>query len=461
MTNPIISWVEKLCGQTPQPCEYIKQIDGHPAFPTIGIGHSQLNELLLSLQLDRMSRDFFTYVFREDVVKTFDDFTKFVIEFRITAVLKYGNIKFAYKRLSQMSKHQIEDELGRDDPEKIRQQFATRHEPFVAIKRIEPKDTYYLGYIVDGELKGKRIQLQADGKSTEDIDKLEQHLKDVRDRGKFNHHCYLDYDHLDVYVATSMRERSDFWNVSRFVNEVFNKPEIADLKVRYFDPTQAYCEHRIDKGLSEALMLKRAHCAIYMAGEADTLGKDSELAATLAQGKPVIAYVPFLSDYNRFRKEIVDVMLEEIYKGDEQISLALRFLQTFSPKIAWEGDQARVRAWLDKRETPDFDTILQLVFERAKKLYDDRARTLLETHPLGLQVNLDTGVGNGVLVARDIGQCTHLLRGILLNSLAFELDEQPAQGAVYLRESVTKSVYRVITHDQHLTNSFWNFYLKG
>jgi hypothetical protein len=100
------------------------------------------------------------------------------------------------------------------------------------------------------------------------------------------------------------------------------------------------------------------------------------------------------------------------------------------------------------------------VYASAKDLYDHRARTLLETHPLGLQVNLQTGVGNGVLVARDTNQCAKLLRGIILDELEFELEEHPDQGAVFLREKETRSVYRVVTDDKHLTNSFWNFYLK-
>lgn len=261
---------------------------------------------------------------------------------------------------------------------------------------------------------------------------------------------------MDVYVATSMRDKSDFWNVSRFVNEVFGKPEIVELKLRYFDPTQAYCRHRIDKGLSEALMLKRARCAIYMAGESDTLGKDSELAATLAQGKPVIAYVPQLLDYERFRKDIAEALLRDVFTGEEPAVVALRFLQTFAPDAAWR--RQNVREWIET--PPEFDEILPVVFDCAKDLYDRRARTLLETHPLGLQVNLQTGVGNGVLVARDTSQCARLLRGILLDELNFELEERPDLGATFLREKETRSVYRVATHDQHLTNSFWNFYLK-
>jgi hypothetical protein len=278
----------------------------------------------------------------------------------------------------------------------------------------------------------------------------------VRQIGEFNHHCYLDYDHMDVYVATSMREKHDFWNVSRFVTEVFGKPEVADLKLRYFDPTQAYCPHRIDKGLSEALMLKRASCAIYMAGESDTLGKDSELAATLAQGKPVIAYVPRLEDYERFKKEFAEPLLQEVYPGEDYALVALRILQSYAPESAWS--RSEIRGWIE--ETPKLDEILPVLFDSAKELYNKRALNLLDTHPLGLQVNLETGVGNGVLVARDTNQCAKLLQGILLDELGFDLDDRSNENFIFLREKATRSVHRVVTRDQHLTNSFWNFYLK-
>jgi hypothetical protein len=452
----VIDCIHKFCGQKPQRHDYILTIDGYPSFPPTGMGHSQLNELLLSLHLDRTTADFFEYVFRGPVVHDLDSFTKSIREFRTTAILHYGNIKFAFKRLSQMSKKEIESEIGRSDPGEIRDHYTQRHDPLVAIRRIAPRDTYYLGYIIDAELEAKRKELEGAGGPTETLDERERQCSELRKIGEFNHHCYLDYDHMDVYVATSMREKSDFWNVSRFVSEVFSRPEIEELKLRYFDPTQAYCRHRIDKGLSEALMLKRAQCAIYMAGESDTLGKDSELAATLAQGKPVIVYVPRLSDYDRFRQDIAEGLLAEVYVDEDRTDVALKFLQTYAPEAAWERQE--VRRWIEKK--PTFDTVLQFVYERAQALYDRRARTLLETHPLGLQVNLQTGVGNGVLVARDTNQCAKLLRGILLNELEFDLEEQPGLGAIFLREKETRSVYRVVTHDQHLTNSFWNFYLK-
>lgn len=39
---------------------------------------------------------------------------------------------------------------------------------------------------------------------------------------------------------------------------MFQQEPVKGLKLRYFDPTQAFCEDRIDKGLVEGLMLKRA-----------------------------------------------------------------------------------------------------------------------------------------------------------------------------------------------------------
>src|SRR5437899_9296486 len=89
-----------------------------------------------------------------------------------------------------------------------------------------------------------------------------------------------------------MRAANEYEEISKFCDAVFVHPRLKKLKLRWFDPTQAYCKDRIDKGLAEALMLKRAKCTLYLVQETDTIGKDSELASTLAQGKPVIAYVP-------------------------------------------------------------------------------------------------------------------------------------------------------------------------
>ncbi len=436
----IREWVGKLTGQSTEPCDYIKDAPIASSFPSTGIGHSQLNELLLAFHLDRTEKGFFEYVFGGQAVPDFEAFKERINAFRIKAILKYGNVKFAYKQLSLLERSQIEKELGDIDRDQKKSEYMSRHDPLVAIRDIAAKDTYYLGYVTESDLDQQKVD-------------------NLRQIGEFNHHCYLDYDHMDVYVATSMRERCDFWNVNRFLRELFGRPEIKELKLRYFDPTQAYCRHRLDKSLSEALMLKRARCSIYMVGEDDTLGKDSELAATLAQGKPVIAYVPRLTDYDKFKSEIAEPLLKDCYAGQNPVDVAMKFLRLYNRESPWEDK--RVREWIDRTTQPSFDDVLKLVFDSANALYEKRAKTLLKTHPLGLQVNLQTGVANGVLVARDVSQCAELLRGVLLNGLEFDLNEWTEEnGAIHLREKKTGSVYRVVTKDAHLTNSFWNFYLK-
>jgi len=105
---------------------------------------------------------------------------------------------------------------------------------------------------------------------------------------------------------------------------------------------------------------------------------------------------------------------------------------------------------------------MELLIEKTREHYDTRARTLRESHPLGIQVNLDTGVANGVLVVRTIADCAELIYRIITKTLAFRIEEKAVGKVVYhlLRETVSDSVFRVMTGDAMLTNSFWNFYLE-
>jgi hypothetical protein len=95
---------------------------------------------------------------------------------------------------------------------------------------------------------------------------------------------------LDVYVATSMRNRTDFRKMADFCENVFNAPVLKKLGLRYFDPTVSAAEGHEDKGLIECLMVKSAKVLIYCAGERDSFGKDAEAAMALSLGKPVIFY---------------------------------------------------------------------------------------------------------------------------------------------------------------------------
>ncbi|MFI4974456.1 MAG: hypothetical protein ACHP84_07960 [Caulobacterales bacterium] len=113
----------------------------------------------------------------------------------------------------------------------------------------------------------------------------------ARERALTNTALYLSMiADMDVYVATSMRSRTDFRNMADFCDTTFSDPRIADLRLRYFDPTLSAAIGHEDKGLIECLMVKSASVLVYNAGQLDSYGKDVEAAMALSQGKPVIFY---------------------------------------------------------------------------------------------------------------------------------------------------------------------------
>jgi hypothetical protein len=438
--NNIVPWIEKLTGQNAPlntlPCG---------SFPPGGIGYGQFNELLLALGYDRVSKDFFRYIFGSNEVRTFRDLRIGVDGFRKKSMLKHGNFKYSFKCYRLASTHELKiafDPLSPADP----REFTGRHEPLLKLQPISRTEAPLLGYISDPARAEKRS---------------------IEAKGIYNHHAYLTYDHMDVYVATSMRRSIDFWNVHYFCSNLFTSPPLKDLKLRWFDPTQAYCPNRLDKGLVEALMLKRARCTIYLAQDSETLGKDSELATTLVQGKSVITYVPSLRDFDEFRTNVSEA-LRELHSDDADLNKALiNMLQLYYPDGAWVDD--KVRHWLRKPDDVDFKTVLKFIFDKANELYDKRADVLRKHHPLGLQIDLSSGVANGVLVVRTIAGCAKVLRAILLRTWEFDIEEPEAdkraadqgEGATVLRERMTGCILRAVTEDDLLTNTFWNFYGEG
>ena len=460
-TPEFISWIERLCGQSVNTTDYARKQKIGSAFPSGGLGRSQLNEILLAHQLDRIGDGLFHYIFQARHVNTLDEFKDRINAFRKIVMIKYGNFKYAYKTLSRYDLKKVVDAFSDWCP-KDKAEFCERSDPVVSPRKIAPSDAYYLGYLVEKQIEKSKREAEGNPEELDRLHSLKEKMEKIREDGRFNHECYLDSDYLDVYVATSMRHKFDFWNVARTANKIFADDLLKGLRIRHFDPTQAYCVDRIDKGLVEALMLKRAECTIYMAGETETLGKDSELAATLAQGKPVIAFVPQLNDYKNFVEDYVMPLLSDLFKDQEPIGVALDFLEIFYPQGAWKD--RKVKDWLNDAVSPEFDDVVRLLYDKAKQMYDDRADMLRERHPLGLQVHLETGVANGVLVARSVSECARLVRGILLRTLEFEIEERdPKQlgGSVLLREKSTRSIFRVVTGDDHLTNSYWNFYLQS
>ena len=422
-----------------------------------GLGYSQFNELLLTLGYDRVTKDFFKYLFGDEAeISSLEKLKQGVEKFRQDAMFLYGHIKYGFKRLSQMEQSAIDKELQSIKP-LSEQHYTKRHEPLHKLHKIPSDKAYYLGYIIKKDLEAKLEQ----DPTNKEFQSQKKEMERYRQLGRKNHDAYLVSDHMDVYIATSMREPQEFSEVSTFVEKLFEDESLKLLKLRYFDPTQAYCESRIDKGLVEGLMIKRARCTIYHVQETDTFGKDSELAATLAQGKPVIAYIREIPELDIFKRDTLDQIKQQGYSDVNQG--LLKQLQQYYPEGAWEDQE--IRNWVEDKSQADVDKIMKLLHKKVTALYNKRAETLKQIHPLGLQVNLSTGVANGVLVVRSIEDCAHLLQSILLNQMEFDIGiaepenkEEPEK--IVLREDISKCIYRVDSGDDFLINAFWNFYLK-
>lgn len=149
-------------------------------------------------------------------------------------------------------------------------------------------------------------------RSVEDVKALTDRKLDrfanARQAALENTRLYLSMvEELDVYVATSMRKRDDFRAMAAFCDEVFGDSGLRQLEIRYFDPTMSAATGHVDKGIIECLMVKAAKVLVYVAGSAETLGKDAEFTMALSQGKPVIIYCED-KERERFYREVHPLM---------------------------------------------------------------------------------------------------------------------------------------------------------
>jgi len=404
----------------------------------------RFNRLMLNCGRRLATPHFYNYFFAE--VGSLDAFEHAVQRYRVKAMWLFGNFEFGYRRIATSPQAAFDSLMHETEPT-VPDIYEFRSN-FEDIEQIPVDDLELLGYISSGELKdldvsqafiatlldnpstiaeiigkfGSQKQakvsevlakhgiafpvtgaeqlseaaLQEVAKKIASIfDPLKARQDEAVATGKRNTHRYLTLPHLDVYVATSMRTHEDYLAQHAFIRSVFSDPNVAGLKLRYFDPTLSYVDDRISKGLVEMLMLQRAAVTIYNAGAEDTLGKDSELAATLAQGKAVIVFVP--SD----------------------------------PNVITLSDGRKVNL-------------------------DRRAEMFRVGHPLGLQIDVRTGVAHGIIVVRTAKQCAQMLRKMLLHELSFAIRHE--HGNFLLEETDTHSVLRVVSDDPFLTHAFWTYF---
>jgi len=426
------------------------------------LGYSQFNEILLLLGFDRITQSFFQYLVNQKIeydpgtaIKSLSQLETGVTEFRRLAILLYANVKYGFKELARDSDELKYQLLTLAPLPKIF--FTKRHLPILAINPIKPEETYLLGY----KIRDKLLEDLKNNPTDPALLSMDKRRLEVIEIGKRNQIAYLTSDHLDVYIATSMRLKHEFISVSRTVQQLESQNILKDLSIRFFDPTQAYCENRIDKGLSEGLMLKRARCTVYLVQESDTLGKDSELASTLAQGKPVIAIVPN-GDAEYVKSQIA--LFKEAYPTYTDKTIILELLKIYDPSLAWvfDDDGNTIRNYINEQGGFQEEQVLEILYSKADKHYNDRFNTLFRSHPLGIQVDLETGVATGVLVVRDIELCAKLIRSHVLKVVEYDIYDTVENDVkyTYLREKISGCIYRVMTGDPVLTNAFWNFYLN-
>jgi hypothetical protein len=497
------------------------------------IDHSQLNELLLLVNKDRMGKPMFRFVFGDACPVS--KLEAAVERYQKIAMLRYGNFVFAYRTLSRINdEDQFETELGSLCVEGDRSDavYSARAEKLLDVDNIPREDTPLVGYLSATQIvaeAGRSKLLRVAGKAVgagsswdafekiirelikpeerlavinvihnyklrhpertpddfaayiadvaPEIEKRHSRLQQVQAIATRNQDVYLTWDHMDVYFATSMRKAWEFADLYDFISGLMKRPAIQDLKVRFFDPTQSYTGNRVDKGLVESLMLKRAKCTVYSVQDTDTLGKDSELAATLAQGKPVIAYVPSKTEADRtieLLEEDPQTVLERlrfVLNADERFIADLspedrtfvaefRALADFAHTVVFRSvpDRQAVERFRSQHRT-EMERLCRLVAVSEKRIYDGRANTLKRFHPLGIQVNLATGVANGVMVVRSLDECATLLRSVLTDTMEFDIVEDGSMW--YLRERISESYFRVVTKNTKINNCFWNFYLRG
>ncbi|MFW9817386.1 MAG: hypothetical protein ACFFEW_15795 [Candidatus Thorarchaeota archaeon] len=432
--------------------------------PSDTFGYRQLNEILLLCNERIVSKNFFRFLASGpkndyDTI-SFGDFNNRINDFRKLAMLRFGSFRFAFNHLCR--KNDLVKEFGFwvRNSEEIIKHHKSRLDSIRDIDPIDENDLHLLGYLTNTR-------------------KNKERRKKVIEQGQRNFETYLSWDYIDVYVATSMREQWEYVDVNRMCNRIFNNRRLKAIKIRYFDPTQNFHENSIAKSLIEGLMLKRAKCTLYFAQESDTMGKDSEMATTLAQGKPVIAYVPEIKRTSRMselKAMSINILLQkaELLEKEVKSDLVVEY-KACRQKIVelFESanfDEHRFGSLL-KDHKKEYQELMELLVYVEASFYDKRANKLKYQHPLRFQIDLETGVANGVLVTRNPETCAEVIYKVLTNNLEFDIlqpgekiddDEiEPDLLNYRLVEKATGCAFRTVTKHELLTNSFWNLYLLG
>jgi len=305
------------------------------------------------------------------------------------------------------------------------------------------------------------------------------YIKEIRKSGRKNTYAYLSTSDIDIYFATSMRRALDFVSNAKFLEKIKNMLEETNINLNYFDPTQCYLDDRIQKGLIESIMIKRAKVVVYNAQERETFGKDAEAGIALAHQKPVIIYVPRILPFHEKLKEFYHILdtvgyekeplgkelknkeylsEEEFYKfiaPETEKTEAIETILTNSIKLQEIFDTISIEELQEELVSQGYDPTNEEIISDIKDFsfkkmlqFESRALLFKDLHPLTFQVSPLDGIPRGVFVTRTPEQTAEIIKGILLKTLEYEIIGDDEKSPNYLLVcKITKSPIRVLPKD--------------
>jgi hypothetical protein len=112
-----------------------------------------LNDILLLVDQFPIGSDFYDFFLSSgEKAITFEELKQGIVRFKGFAVLKYGNVRFAYRALNKLSKSDLAHELGRwhTDTALLKKQYGARRNAPLMPLSIPSEKTWLLGYIAKG-----------------------------------------------------------------------------------------------------------------------------------------------------------------------------------------------------------------------------------------------------------------------------------------------------------------------
>lgn len=400
---------------------------------SLKLDRDKFNRLMLQSGKRMVSHEFYVYFFPD--VKTIEAFEAAVDRFRAKAMWLFGNFKYAFRILAAGDRDEFTRHIEKThsvDPET----YADR-EPFLEIQSIAVEDLYLLGYLSREELKDLDFAFEAIETLANKPDSVVSSLEAI---GSANQKKIADL--LSKHGLTFPAEGHEGLNAHSL-------NEFRDKLAKLVETSKLRTEKATETG--------KKNTQRYL-------------------GLPYLdVYVATSMRYEMDFKE-QHAFIREVFEHPDVKPLKLRY---FDPTLSFVDDpvtkglieclmlrRARVTIYnAGKEDTFGKDSELASTLAQGKSVIvfvppnlDKRAKMFKIDHPLGLQIDVRTGVAHGLIVVRSTDECAQMLRKVILNQLELEILHEG--GNFKLREKQTGSILRVVTDDPYLTHAFWTYFHK-